>query len=136
MRDARGAAVLGVHVRHYASDGGIQLGANADGLAGGGTMFLLDAEVGWGIQTAPELVWSANAAIGRATVLSEGIGENGRDISDHAVAVTPFVRLRADVSPRAYFSVDAGVIVTGEMQFLRKTSFVVPMSRLSVGLTF
>jgi hypothetical protein len=128
-----GAAGFGVHLRQYALDGGLQLGVNAAILGGGGTMSLIDGELGWGVWVSPEFVLSASAAVGKVTFVRGGIGENGKDVTGTNLAVTPFVRLRSAVTPRFYFAVDVGVVLTSQVSGRVRTSYQLPISRITAG---
>lgn len=116
--DGKFAAGPGVHLRHYALDGGFQVGLGADALLGSGSqMNLLNGELGYGVPIAPGFLASANVSFGFA-IRIDG------DVSKTDPAITPMLRLQTFLTTWWFVAVEAGVLISDEKA---------PISRVTVG---
>jgi hypothetical protein len=102
---------VGAHVRHYALDGGLQLGVGGDLVTSSDyAIALVTGEVGWGFPIAPGFVVSPNVGVGWAQVGPRGDTTGSRDV---AAQVTPRVRVQTFLATWWYAALDVGYVVTG-----------------------
>lgn len=110
---------VGLHVRHYALDGGLQLGAGGDLITSSDyAVALVTGEVGWGFPVAPGFVVSPNVGVGWAQMGPRGQTTGSRDV---AAQVTPRVRVQTFLATWWYAALDVGFVVTGSMPSLGLT---------------
>jgi hypothetical protein len=105
--DTKFAIGAGIHLRHYALDGGFQWGIGADALAAAGdrSLKLVTGELGWGLPIAPGFVASANVGVGWAVHYD---GDNIK--SETESAFTPMLRVQTFLTTFVFVSMEAGVL--------------------------